>query len=192
MPDPRLISSETAYAGRLFDVSVDRIEMDGGVVALRETIRHPGAVCMVPVTAEGNLLFVTQYRHAAGRRLLERGGVLGFRCGRQAVGGWPGAFGRGGRGDQSRRRRGARGCRGRGRRGGLVGWSALARRDKTRQRQDRPEFVHGVRVPAATAGVHTVITAAHLRRDCRGDRIFERIRDLPAVSVTFSWWGSRG
>jgi len=26
---------------------------------------------MVPVTAEGNLLFVTQYRHAAGRRLLE-------------------------------------------------------------------------------------------------------------------------
>ena len=71
MPDPRLISSETAYAGRLFDVSVDRIEMDGGVVALRETIRHPGAVCMVPVTAEGNLLFVTQYRHAAGRRLLE-------------------------------------------------------------------------------------------------------------------------
>ncbi len=71
MPDPRVISSETAYAGRLFNVSVDRIEMDGGVVALRETIRHPGAVCMVPVTGEGSLLFVTQYRHAAGRRLLE-------------------------------------------------------------------------------------------------------------------------
>lgn len=71
MPEPRLISSETAYAGRLFNVSLDRIEMDGGVVALRETIRHPGAVCMVPVTAKGNLLFVTQYRHAAGRRLVE-------------------------------------------------------------------------------------------------------------------------
>lgn len=71
MPDPRLISSETAYAGRLFNVSLDRIEMDGGVIALRETIRHPGAVCMIPVTHEGNLLFVTQYRHAAGRRLLE-------------------------------------------------------------------------------------------------------------------------
>jgi ADP-ribose pyrophosphatase len=71
MPDPRLLSTETAYAGRLFNVSLDRIEMDGGVIALRETIRHPGAVCMVPVTAEGTLLFVTQYRHAAGRRLLE-------------------------------------------------------------------------------------------------------------------------
>lgn len=71
MPDPRLLSTETAYAGRLFNVSLDTIEMDGGVVAYRETIRHPGAVCMVPVDEHGNLLLVTQYRHAAGRRLLE-------------------------------------------------------------------------------------------------------------------------
>ena len=71
MPNPRLISSETAYKGRLFDVSLDNIEMDSGVVAAREIIRHPGAVAMIPVTAEGNLLLVTQYRHAAGRRLLE-------------------------------------------------------------------------------------------------------------------------
>jgi len=71
MPDPRLISSETAYSGRLFDVSRDTLEMDGGVIALREVIRHPGAVCMVPVDSDGNLLLVTQYRHAAGRRLLE-------------------------------------------------------------------------------------------------------------------------
>lgn len=71
MPDPRPLSSETVYAGRLFNVSLDRIEMDSGVIALRETIRHPGAVAMIPVTAEGRLLLVTQYRHAAGRRLLE-------------------------------------------------------------------------------------------------------------------------
>jgi ADP-ribose pyrophosphatase len=71
MPNPRLLSSETVYSGRLFNVDLDRIEMDGDVIAHRETLRHPGAVAMVPVTAEGNLLLVTQYRHAAGRRLLE-------------------------------------------------------------------------------------------------------------------------
>ena len=71
MPNPRLISSDTAYSGRLFNVSMDRLQMDGGVIAYRETIRHPGAVAMIPVTAEGSLLLVTQYRHAAGRRLLE-------------------------------------------------------------------------------------------------------------------------
>jgi len=71
MPVPRLLSSETVYRGHLFNVDLDRIEMDGGFIANRETLRHPGAVCMVPVTADGNLLLVTQYRHAAGRRLLE-------------------------------------------------------------------------------------------------------------------------
>jgi ADP-ribose pyrophosphatase len=72
MPEtPRVISSETVYRGHLFDVELDRLQMDGGVVARREILRHPGAVCMIPVTDEGDLLLVTQYRHAAGRRLLE-------------------------------------------------------------------------------------------------------------------------
>lgn len=68
---PSLLSRETVYTGRLFNVNLDRLQMPGGVVAFRETLLHPGAVCMVPVTAEGSLLLVTQYRHAAGKRLLE-------------------------------------------------------------------------------------------------------------------------
>ncbi|MBA4180263.1 MAG: ADP-ribose pyrophosphatase [Anaerolinea sp.] len=68
---PSLISRETVYAGHLFNVDLDRVQMPDGVVAIRETLVHPGAVCMVPVTGEGKLLLVTQYRHAAGRRLLE-------------------------------------------------------------------------------------------------------------------------
>lgn len=71
IPDPRLVSSETVYHGRLFDVELHHLEMHDGVDAWRELIRHPGAVAMVPVDASGNLLLVTQYRHAAGRRLLE-------------------------------------------------------------------------------------------------------------------------
>lgn len=71
MGDPRLVSAETVYRGRLFDVELATIELEGGVTALRETIRHPGAVCMVPVLDDGSLLLVRQYRHAAGRRLLE-------------------------------------------------------------------------------------------------------------------------
>jgi len=68
---PRLISSETVYAGKLFHVELDHMQMPNGVMTARETLRHPGAVCMVPVDADGRLLMVTQYRHAAGRRLLE-------------------------------------------------------------------------------------------------------------------------
>lgn len=71
MGSPRLVSTETVYRGRLFDVELATIALEGGVTALRETIRHPGAVCMVPVLDDGSLLLVRQYRHAAGRRLLE-------------------------------------------------------------------------------------------------------------------------
>ncbi|MEP6870971.1 MAG: NUDIX hydrolase [Anaerolineaceae bacterium] len=68
---PKLFSREIVYSGRLFDVNLDRIEMADGVIAVRETLLHPGAVCMAPVTDDGRLLLVTQYRHAAGKRLLE-------------------------------------------------------------------------------------------------------------------------
>lgn len=68
---PSLLSRETVYSGHLFDVNLDRIQMPGRVIALRETLLHPGAVCMLPVTDDGDLLLVTQYRHAVGKRLLE-------------------------------------------------------------------------------------------------------------------------
>src|SRR6185312_3372673 len=72
MPElPRVLSSETVYRGRLFNVELDRLAMDGGVIAERETLRHPGAVCMIPILQDGRLAFVTQYRHPTGRRLLE-------------------------------------------------------------------------------------------------------------------------
>ncbi|MBI5947540.1 MAG: NUDIX hydrolase [Chloroflexi bacterium] len=72
MPElPQLLSSEVVYSGRLFDVNLDTLRMHDGVIARRETLIHPGAVCMVPVDEDGRLLLVTQYRHAAGRRLLE-------------------------------------------------------------------------------------------------------------------------
>jgi ADP-ribose pyrophosphatase len=68
---PRVVRTSTPFTGRLFAVELAEIEMPGGMLTTREVIRHPGAVAMVPVTPDGRLLLVTQYRHAAGRRLLE-------------------------------------------------------------------------------------------------------------------------
>jgi ADP-ribose pyrophosphatase len=69
--DPKTLSTETVYSGRLFNIEAHELEMASGVRARREILKHPGAVCMVPVDAEGHILLVTQYRHAAGQRLLE-------------------------------------------------------------------------------------------------------------------------
>ena len=71
IPDPTIVASSIAYSGRIFDIELHELVMANGVETKREIIRHPGAVCMVPVTAQGTLLLVTQFRLAAGRRLLE-------------------------------------------------------------------------------------------------------------------------
>jgi ADP-ribose pyrophosphatase len=72
MPElPKVLSTRTAFSGRLFSVELAELEMPGGVRTTRESIRHPGAVAMVPVAGDGRILLVTQYRHAAGKRLLE-------------------------------------------------------------------------------------------------------------------------
>lgn len=70
-PVPAVVSSSIAYHGVLFDVEQDELAYPGAGVALRDIIRHPGAVAMVPVGSDGRLLLVRQYRHATGRRLLE-------------------------------------------------------------------------------------------------------------------------
>jgi ADP-ribose pyrophosphatase len=67
----RLISSEPIYDGRIVHLYVDTVQLPNGQIARREVVRHGGAVAIVPIDPEGNVILVRQYRHAAGRILLE-------------------------------------------------------------------------------------------------------------------------
>lgn len=69
-PAPTL-STRTVYVGRIFDVTVDRVRLPHGREADLEIVRHEGSVVLLPVTSEGRVLLVRQYRHAAGRFLWE-------------------------------------------------------------------------------------------------------------------------
>ena len=66
-----VLSSRLVYEGRIFDVSVDRVRLPHGREADLEIVRHDGSVVLVPMDDDGRLLFVRQYRHAAGRFLWE-------------------------------------------------------------------------------------------------------------------------
>ena len=65
------VKSTTIYNGRVFDLRQDQVRLPNGRVTHLDIVEHPGAVVMVPVDAQGNLWFVRQYRHAAGKWLLE-------------------------------------------------------------------------------------------------------------------------
>ncbi|NWG32881.1 MAG: NUDIX hydrolase [Chloroflexi bacterium] len=66
-----LIKSETLMQGRAFKIRRDHLKTPDGRETKFEIIEHGGSVILVPVDATGNLLFVRQYRHAAGADLLE-------------------------------------------------------------------------------------------------------------------------
>lgn len=65
------IASETVFHGKLVNVRVDRVELPSGRVGVREVVEHPGAVAILPVTDDGRLVLVRQFRYAIGRELLE-------------------------------------------------------------------------------------------------------------------------
>lgn len=74
------ISSKLIFDGKILHVYKDDIELPDGNGAFREYVKHVGAVCVVPVTKEGEVICVNQYRYAIGDMLTEiPAGKLDFR-----------------------------------------------------------------------------------------------------------------
>jgi len=65
------LSSETVFQGRLLTVRVDTVRLPDGRTSTRDVVAHSGAVAMVPLLDRDHVLLVRQWRHAAGRALLE-------------------------------------------------------------------------------------------------------------------------
>ncbi len=67
----RLVSSNMIYAGTLVRLRVDRVEVPGGTVVIREVVEHPGSVVMCPLLSDGRVVMIRQYRQAVGEVLWE-------------------------------------------------------------------------------------------------------------------------
>ncbi len=70
----KTLSSEVVYQGRVFDIRKDRIAEqtpDGTSEYDREVITHNGSAVIVPLFDDNTVALVKQYRHAAGKYLLE-------------------------------------------------------------------------------------------------------------------------
>ena len=65
------VNSETIYVGKIFALRADDVRMPGGNVARREVVEHYGAVAILALDDDNNVMLVYQYRHPLGRRLWE-------------------------------------------------------------------------------------------------------------------------
>jgi ADP-ribose pyrophosphatase len=66
-----ILSTQEIYSGRIVHLAVHQVRLPDGSKAKRETIKHPGAVAIVALDVNGDLLLVRQFRLAAGKVLRE-------------------------------------------------------------------------------------------------------------------------
>ena len=65
------LASEIIFDGKLLHVYRDTVSLPDGNTASREYIRHIGAVCVVPLTDNGQVVMERQYRYPIGKVTLE-------------------------------------------------------------------------------------------------------------------------
>ena len=64
------ISKEEIHKGKIFSLWGGKVALDNGDTAVREYVRHPGGVAVVPVV-DHNVILIQQFRIAIGREVIE-------------------------------------------------------------------------------------------------------------------------
>lgn len=65
------LESRVAYEGVFLKVNVDRVRCPDGHVTAREYLNHPGAVMMIPLLDDGQVVLERQYRYPLRRSFTE-------------------------------------------------------------------------------------------------------------------------
>ncbi|WP_077308852.1 NUDIX hydrolase [Terribacillus halophilus] len=69
--EEKTIETKPVYDGKVISLRVDTVELPDGNKSKRELIKHPGAVAIIPITKEGKIIFVEQYRKALEKSIVE-------------------------------------------------------------------------------------------------------------------------
>ncbi|MBC7871599.1 MAG: NUDIX hydrolase [Chitinophagaceae bacterium] len=69
--EEKIVSTQQIYDGRIVKLELHEVELPNGQHSKREIVRHPGAVAIIALDKNGDVLMVRQFRLAAGKVLLE-------------------------------------------------------------------------------------------------------------------------
>lgn len=64
-------SSKKIFDGRLIKVKIDTVKLPDGKTSTREVVEHPGAVAVIALTNDNELVLVRQFRYPTNEILLE-------------------------------------------------------------------------------------------------------------------------
>ena len=63
--------SDILFKGKVFDLKVDKIKYESGNEGVREVAVHNGGAVILPLTKDGKIILVKQYRYPLDKVLLE-------------------------------------------------------------------------------------------------------------------------
>lgn len=65
------LNSALVYSGKLLHVRRDEVRLPDGNTSVREYIKHPGAVVIIPITENGDIILERQHRYPLHRDFIE-------------------------------------------------------------------------------------------------------------------------
>lgn len=69
--EEKTMKTEKIYEGKILNLRIDTVELPDKKYSKREIVEHPGAVAIVALTDDNEIILVKQYRKAVERELLE-------------------------------------------------------------------------------------------------------------------------
>jgi ADP-ribose pyrophosphatase len=69
--EEKTLKSEKIFDGVLLHLVREEVLLPNGKTSVREMIRHPGAVAMIPFTSDGKMVMVRQFRKPLDRTVVE-------------------------------------------------------------------------------------------------------------------------
>ena len=67
----KTIRTTTVHRGTFLTLKRDEVLLPNGGIGSREWIKHPGAVCCVPILPNGKIVLIRQYRYAVKEEMIE-------------------------------------------------------------------------------------------------------------------------
>jgi len=67
----KVTDSKVVHNGKVFDLKIDQLLYDSGNTGIREVAIHNGGSVVVPITKDGKIVFVKQFRYPLQKYLFE-------------------------------------------------------------------------------------------------------------------------
>jgi len=71
MFEEKTLKTDKIFSGKILNLRIDEVELPNGKISTREIVEHSGAVAILPVFENGDILMVKQYRKPVEEVLLE-------------------------------------------------------------------------------------------------------------------------